>query len=164
MGFKERFGCILSRMKGCCRLLALCLALCLVAGCASATEADPVVVRVGTVEYRLSEVQQYWNNLATLYTGAGGTISENEIAQYEQSIIESYVSMDVIQNKFVEFGLEARLYPKALDDSANAYYTNTQESYAQQVMSQYGVPEEEAMQHALTFMALDGYTMDIARE
>ena len=127
---------------------------------------DPVAVRVGKVTYSLSEVQTYWDSIAQMASEMKDSLTEEEIEQYRDSVITSYVSTGILENKYVEFGLDKLTADDqaALDEDAKRIYTAKQEEFTQNIAEQYGKTKEEAKQFAPTFLDLYGYTMDTARE
>lgn len=143
-------------------LLALMLLFCRAASAEQAP--DPVVVRVGAVEYRQSEVQAYWDSLAEYALAAGEDASV--LKGYAANVVESYIGMGVLENKIREFGLDV-MTPgdnERLDADALERYDRVLEVYTQSIMSQYQRTHEEAEPYARNFMELDGYTMAAARD
>lgn len=146
------------------RWISLTAALCLLMITGNAV-AEETVVRVGSVCYTRQEVQTYWNNIATSLASMGADLSDAEIAQYRDSVIESFVDMGVIENKFVEFGFDQmdekdRTEIEALTDD---YYNEALEIYAQSIAKQYDVSLEEGRECAPTFLKLNRYTRETAR-
>lgn len=145
-----------------CLVLTLCCAFNALAGSAL----DPIVVQVGAVGYPLSMVQAYWENYASGYLAMGETIDSTQIDWYEDSIVDTYVKMGVLENKLMEFGLD-KITPEdeqQIEADAQARYDAELELYVKQIMQQYGRTAEQARAYAQTFMDLDGITMAQARE
>ena len=150
------------------RLLAMICLLLTFALCSAAMadeKSDPFVVRVGSVGYALSEVQGYWDALAASYLAAGETIDSTQYDWYEQSVIDSYVKMGILQNKLIEYGLDAitAADQEQLEIDAQLRYDEELEQYAKQIVQEYGKTIEQAREYAKTFMELDGMTMEQAR-
>lgn len=155
------------KMIGAQMMFAL-LAVLVLLGCAAGAHAqeDPVAVRVGKVAYPLSEVQAYLDSIADMASELYGSVSQEDIGQYKDTVVESYVSMGIMENKYVEFGLDRMTAEDqaALEQDAKLIFEDKRDEYAQSIAEEYGKTQEEARQYAPTFMELNGYTMDTARE
>ena len=129
-------------------------------------ENDPEVVRVGNVSYPVSEVQEYWDSIAQMALELYDSVTQEDIAQYQDSVIESYVSMGILENKYVEFGLDQLTAEdqSALEAETQRIYDARRDEFVQSIAEQYGKTQEEAEQYASMFMDLYNYTMDTARE
>ena len=129
-------------------------------------ENDPEVVRVGNVSYPVSEVQEYWDSIAQMALELYDSVTQEDIAQYQDSVIESYVSMGILENKYVEFGLDQLTAEdqSALEAETQRIYDARRDEFVQSIAEQYGKTQEEAEQYVSMFMDLYNYTMDTARE
>ena len=134
---------------------------------ADARAADGLTaVRVGKVAYSVSEVQAYWDSIAQMASELGYTLTDEDIAQYRDGVIESYVSMGILENKYTEFGLNHLTAEEqgALEKDAERLYADRHSEVVKSIAEQYGKTREEAEQYAPALMGLYGYTMDTARE
>lgn len=133
---------------------------------AFAAEADPVAVRVGTVEYPLSEVQSYWTTIYTQLMTMGAEFTEADIEKYEQDVMDSFVFDGILENKYMEFGIDEILFADQteIETRTDEIFNDVLEMYAEQIMEQYGATEEKARKYAPDFVDLDGYSRDLARE
>lgn len=140
--------------------------LCCFPAIGACADAEPAAVRVGNIAYSTSEVQAYWNSIAQMISELGYSVTEEDIAQYRDSVLESYVSMGILENKYAEFGLDKLTDQErlALEEEAGRVYAAKVEEFVLSIAEQYGKTLEEARRFAPTFMELYGYTMDSARE
>lgn len=147
------------------RFLILALLLCCLPALAWAAGDDPVVIRVGSYAYPLSQVQKYWDEHAEMTVAAGYSYSAQQIEDYRDSIIDSFVGMGVLENKYAELGLDRMTAEEEalMEQQAQDYMEQLRALYAQEVMAQYEVAYEEAYEYAETFMKLDGVTIESAR-
>ncbi len=79
-------------------LAAAMAALWLLIGSAIA-ESDPIVVRVGEIEYPMSVVEDAWHSSLNLYRG-----SEYDPDELASQLINRFVALGIVENKLIEAG------------------------------------------------------------
>lgn len=148
------------------RLFCLALCACLLLPLAAAAQDDPVVVRVGATTYSREKVQAYWNYIAESAAAMGVQIDASNVDDYVAVVLESFVDMGVLENKFIELGLYkmTRSEEKQVEEAAKEIFAQLESAMAEQIAEQYHKTVEETQPYVPMMMELNGYTMALARE
>ena len=132
---------------------ALVLAFVMVSCCAFASDADPVVIRVGDSVVYLSEAQAYFDDLyarySAFYINYGQNIPAEDIAQIRDDTIFELSQFALLDGKVKEFGLGeiAEADREALRAEASANYDESARLEAEER----GVPAEQVKEERASF-------------
>ena len=127
---------------------------------ALAEETDPVVVRVGKVEYPLSIARySYQSNLDLMaYQGYTPTVAERE--ELKQQTVDHLVDLALIENKLIEAGKNnlTDAEQTLLRSYAGNVYESLWQGFQQRVKNEgYDASEEQITQ----WLSEQGYTLDV---
>ena len=147
-------------MKKHIRLLVLLLCLFLVFGAVAEAVDDPVVVRVGQVEYPLSLARYSYQSNLDIMAYQDYTPSAEEKQQLRQQTVDHLVDLALIENKLIERGKNT--LTDAEESLLRSYAGNVYESlwqgFQQRVKNEgYTASEEQVTQ----WLAEQGYTLDM---
>ena len=144
-----------------CRKTLLLAALCLILPLTALAEADdPVIVRVGKVEYPLSLAQySYQSNLDMMaYQGYEPTAAEK--AELKQQTLDHLVDLALIENKLIEKGKND--LTEAEETLVRAYAGNLYESLWQGFQQRVKNEGYDASEAQITqWLTEQGYTLDM---
>ena len=146
-------------MKRLCTILILILCFAFIAP-ASAEDSDPIVVRVGRVEYPLSLAKySYQSNLDLMaYQGYTPTAAEKE--ELKQQTIDHLVDLALIENKLIEAGKND--LTDAEETLVRSYAGNVYESLWQGFQQRVRNEGYDASEEQITaWLSEQGYTLEI---
>ena len=146
-------------MKKLCKLLIVLLFLTPVLPALN-EEADPVIVRVGSVEYPLSLAQySYQSNLDLMaYQGYAPTAAEKE--ELKRQTVDHLVDLALIENKLIEAGKNS--LTEAEETLVRSYAGNVYESLWQGFRQRVRDEGYDATEEQITaWLTEQGYTLEI---
>ena len=149
-------------MKNCIRCIALLLCLLLLSA-ALAEDADPVVVRVGQVEYRLSLAHYSYQSNLDMMTLQGYQPTAEEKEALIQQTIDHLIDLALIENKLIEHGKNTLTDAEEtlMRSYAGNVYETLWQSFQQRVKNEgYDVPESQVTE----WLSEQGYTLDMVYE
>ncbi len=146
-------------MKYSCRFLLILLCL-LLPFPAIAEAADPVIVRVGRVEYPLSLARYSYQSNLDLLAYRGHTPTETEKQEIIRQTIDHLVDLALIENKLIEQGKND--LTEAEETLLRSYAGNMYESLWKGFQQRVKNEGQEASEAQITkWLADQGYTLDM---
>ena len=146
-------------MKKACSILIIFL--CFLITCPTFAEStDPVVVRVGQVEYPLSLAKYSYQSNLDLMAYQGYTPTAEELAELKQQTIDHLIDLALIENKLIEAGKNGLTDAEEtlLRSYAGNVYESLWQGFQQRVKNEgYDASEEQITQ----WLSEQGYTLEI---
>lgn len=154
------------------RLLSVLMAILMMATLALAEGADdPVVVKAGDVELRLSEAQEtfdmYYNQYAELYAQNGLVFTSDDVSYLLEAIVEMLGQQAVLDGKVAEYGLGeiTDADREALRAEVKEYYEGQMTAYAASVGLSYEEAVEDVTSQGITEESIyDAWLKDLPYE